>query len=264
MNAEQEWRFKYSLPPKPRGEIVALSIAEAEQMLLNTLRSAQDPVEAMWQLARFYCEVKQHDKALEYLRKILALQPDTDHKAATVLAMGQTMEQAGDYESAARYYREAFAFEPMHTPTWYFINNNLGYSLNMLGKFDEGEPFCRAAISIDAHRPNAFKNLGIACRGQGRYVEAADCFVKATQADASDSRSLKLLEELIEQHPELSFDFGPQIEFCLHAVQLAHQQRALIPKPAIQRGWRKQWFLFRTRLASWLKKPGVTKRFIFR
>ena len=68
MNAEQEWRFKYSLPPKPRGEIVELSIAEAEQMLLNTLRSAQDPVEAMWQLARFYCEVKQHDKALEYLR----------------------------------------------------------------------------------------------------------------------------------------------------------------------------------------------------
>jgi tetratricopeptide (TPR) repeat protein len=141
----------------------------------------------------------------------------------------------------------------VHTHTWYFINNNLGYSLNMLGKFDEGEPFCRAAICIDAQRPNAFKNLGIACRGQGRYIEAADCFVKATQVDASDSRSLKLLEELIEQHPELSFDFGSQIELCRHAVQLAHQQRALIPKPAIQRGWRKQLFLFRTRLASWLK-----------
>src|SRR5262245_53181805 len=145
MSQKQELEFRYSLPQQPGGKLVGLSLAEAEEILLNNLHSAKgDPLDAMWELARFYSHSKQHEKALNYLRQVLNRQPDTEHKAATVLAMGQTMEQVGDYESAVRYYREAFAFEPVHTRTWYFINNNLGYSLNMLGRFEEGEGFCPA------------------------------------------------------------------------------------------------------------------------
>ena len=252
MNTEKELHFKYSLPKPPSGELIALSLTEAEEILLNNLHSAKgDPMDPMWQLARFYSHSKQHEKALGYLRKVLALQPDTEHKAATVLAMGQTMEQVGDYESAVRYYREAFAFEPVHTRTWYFINNNLGFSLNMLGKFEEGEQLCRAAIDIDRQRPNGFKNLGAALRGQGRFTEAAAYFVKATQADASDGRSLKLLEDLLGQQPELGSEFGRQLECCRKAVDVARQQRALTPQPAAKRGWRKQILLLRTRFSAW-------------
>jgi tetratricopeptide (TPR) repeat protein len=255
MNSSQKWDFKYSLPQPAQGKLVELSFAEIEEVLLNNLRSAEkDPKDALWQLARFYSHSKQHEQALEYLRRVLALQPDTEDKAATVLAMGQTMEQVDDYPAAVRYYREAFAFEPVHTRTWYFINNNLGYSLNRLEQYDEGETFCRAAIGIDLHRPNAFKNLGIALRGQGRYAEAADCFVKSTQADASDARSLKLLEELLEQRPELGFDFGPPLECCRKAVEVANQERARSPQPLVERGWRKQWFLARARLTAWWKR----------
>ena len=255
MNAASQLSFSYSLPDRPEGSLVELSFAEIEEVLLNNLREAKgDLRDPMWQLARFYSHTKRHEAALDYLRKVLALQPDTDHKAATVLGMGQTMEQVGDYESAVRYYREAFAFEPVHTPTWYFINNNLGFSLNMLERFDEGEKFCRAAIEIDGQRPNGFKNLGIALRGQGRFADAAACFVKATQADASDPRSVKLLEELLEQQPELSFEFDSQLEFCRKAVEVARQQHARLPQPQIQRGWRKQLFLLRTRLASFWRR----------
>ena len=153
-----------------------------------------------------------------------------------------------------KYGREALTFEPVHTPTWYFIHNNLGFSLNMLEKFEEGEKLCRAAIEIDGRRPNGFKNLGIALRGQGRFAEAAECFVQATQADASDPRSVKLLEELLEQQPELGFDFDSQLEYCRKAVEVARQQCAMLPQPQIQRGWRKQLFLIRTRLVSMWKR----------
>ena len=252
MSVEQRWDFKFSLPEQPGGKLVELSFAEIEELLLNRLREARgDKKDALWQLARFYSHAKQQEPALDYLRQVLALQPDTEHKAATVLAMGQTMEQVGDYESAVRYYREAFALEPMHTPTWYFINNNLGFSLNALGRFDEGEPFCRAAIAIDGRRPNGFKNLGIALRGQGRFVEAAECFVKATQADASDARALKLLEELLEQHPELAFDFASALECCRKAVEVARERWEAV-QPV--RGWRKRLFLLRTRVVSWWKR----------
>lgn len=254
MSVEQRWDFKFSLPQPPGGQVVELSRAETEAFLLGRLREARDnPKDALWQLACFYSHSKQQEKALDSLRRILVLEADTDSKAACVLAMGQTMEQVGDYESAVRYYREAFAFEPVHTQTWYFINNNLGFSLNTLGKFDEGEQFCRAAIAIDGGRPNGFKNLGIALRGQGRFPEAAECFIKATQADASDARSLKLLEELLERQPELSFDFEARLECCRKAVTVARARRAAVPQPVIQRGWRKQWFLLRIKILSWWK-----------
>ena len=256
MSAEQELGFKYSLPQTPTGKLVELSFTEAEESLLNNLRVAKDaPKEALWQLARFYSHSKDHERALEYLRRVLALESDTDHKAATVLAMGQTMEQVGDYESAVRYYREAFAFEPVHTDTWYFINNNLGFCLNKLGKFDEAERLCRAAIAIDPERPNGFKNLGTALHGQGRFAEAAESFVRATQADASDPRSAKLLEELLKERPELTFDFGPQLDCCRKAIEVAHQHRSRIPEPTVQRGWRKQMFLMKARLQSWWRTP---------
>jgi tetratricopeptide (TPR) repeat protein len=255
MSVEQRLDFKFSLPQSPGSKVVELSHAETEEFLLNKLREAGgEPKDALWQLARFYSHSKQHEPALEYLRRVLALEVDTDSKAACVLAMGQTMEQAGDYEAAVRYYREAFAFEPVHTGTWYFINNNLGFSLNTLGQFDEGEEFCRAAIAIDCQRPNGFKNLGIALRGQGRFAEAAECLVKATQADASDARSLKLLEELLEQQPELGFDFTSQLECCRRAVDVARQRRAAAPRPVVQRGWRKHLFLLRTKILSRWKR----------
>ena len=255
MNAEQQWLFKFSLPKAPSGELIELSLAETKEILLGRLELAKgDPRDAMWQLARFYSHSKQHEKAIDFLRRILALQPDTEHKAATVLAMGQTMEQVGDYESAVRYYREAFAFEPVHTRTWYFINNNLGFSLNKLGKFKEGEQFCRAAIEVDPQRPNGSKNLGIALQGQGRLEEAARCFVLATQVDASDPRSLKLLEELLEQEPKLAWDFRVELECCRKAVEVALQERGKSPQPVIQRGWQKQLFLLKTRFLSWWRR----------
>lgn len=251
MSAESQLSFNYSLPQRQEGPLVELSFAEIEKVLLSKLSESKgDLRDPLWQLARFYSHVKQHEQALDYLRKVLALQPEIEDKAATVLGMGQTMEQVGDYESAVRYYREALAFEPVHTPTWYFIHNNLGFSLNMLERFEEGEKFCRTATEIDGQRPNGFKNLGIALRGQGRFSEAAECFVKATQADASDPRSVRLLEELLEEKPELGFDFGSQLEYCRKAVEVARQQCAMLPQPQIQRGWRKQLFLLRTRLGS--------------
>jgi len=256
MSASQQWKFSYSVPPPPEGKLVELSFAELEGVLLKNLEAAgNNPMDPMWQLARFYSHSRQQEKALHYLRKILVLQPDTEHKSATVLAMGQTMEQVGDYESATRYYREAFAFEPVHTRTWYFINNNLGFSLNMLGKFDEAVQFCRAAIAIDRQRPNAFKNLGIALRGQRQWTEAATCFVQATQVDASDARSMKLLEELLGERTELELEFRSHLECCRRAVEMSRQRRAsLSSQPVICRGWRKQLLLLRIGVASWWKR----------
>jgi Flp pilus assembly protein TadD len=167
--------------------------------------------------------------------------------------MGQAMEQVGDYPAAVRYYKEALALEPTHTFTWYFINNNLGFSLNTLGQFAPGEIYCRKAIEVDATRPNAHKNLGIALAGQGEHREAAKSFVTATQANAADSRAFRLLQDLLRQHPELEYEFAGAAESCQKAVEVAAIKAEEV-KPVVLRGWKKHLFLLSIRLRTIWKR----------
>jgi protein O-GlcNAc transferase len=123
--------------------------------------------------------------------------------------------------SAVRYYREALAFEPVAPEAWYFIHNNLGFSLNQLGRFSEGEFYCRTAIGILPERPNAHKNLGLAHAGQGRWREAALCFIEATRVRPQDPRSCAHLEDLLKAHPELHPEFAQPALECRAAVTAA-------------------------------------------
>src|SRR5579871_4639656 len=148
--------FRFAIP-RPEGPLVEMSPQEMEATLLKRLEDEKDhPGAALWQLARFY-QYKNVEKALSCLRRFLDVTPDVETKAGAVIAMGQMMETAQDFAAAVRYYKEAFALEPSNTDVWYLIHNNLGYSLNQLGKFSEGETYCRKAIEINPARPNAFK-----------------------------------------------------------------------------------------------------------
>ncbi len=254
---DQRLDFRFSIPRAPAGPLVELSGDEAEKKLLKKLgESRADPREALWDLAQFYKVSKQHEKALRHLRELMALLPDPERKAECVLTMGQAMEQVGDYPAAARYYREALALEPTRTFTWYFINNNLGFCLNTLGQFSEGEVYCRKALAADPARPNAHKNLGISLAGQGQYQEAATCFIAATQADAADGRSFRLLQDLLKEHPELEFEFQDAMECCQKAVEVvAHKAEEL--KPKVYRGWRKQMILLWARTRKWFGRSSA-------
>src|SRR6516164_6453064 len=98
--------FRFTLPRPPTGPLVEMSAAEAERFLLKKLHDQKEhPTEAMWQIAQFYKNAKQHEKALKYLRQLMALLPDVEQKANCVFTMGQAMENAGDYRAAVRYYR---------------------------------------------------------------------------------------------------------------------------------------------------------------
>ena len=253
MSADQKLDFKYTLPERPTEPLFELPLTEIEVVLKNNVAMAQpDARTALWELGKFYSSTRRHEPALDCLRQSMALESDLDRKAGCVLAMGQAMEHVGDFAAAARYYREAFAYEPSQTHTWYFIHNNLGYSLNQLGDFAQGERYCRAATSIDPRRPNAFKNLGLALQGQQRWEEAARCFVQATQVEAADPRSLRHLEELLRAHPEL--DFQKELKLCRSAVAHAWEKRAAVPAPVIKRGWRSRWFLLQNKLRVWLHR----------
>ena len=190
------------------------------------------------------------------MRRILPQMPDAERRAGCVLALGQMMESVGDFPAAVAYYKEALALEPVQNDTWYFINNNLGFSLNQLGRFAEGETYCRKAAEINPNRPNAFKNLGIALAGQGDFRGAARCYCTATQANAADPRAFRLLQGLLKEHPELEYEFQHEAAACQKAIAFSAAQREKL-KPVVYRGWRKQLVLLGARLrAFWRRVRG--------
>ena len=226
MSEPEEMQFKFNLPRLP-AKAVRISVAEAERALLEKLASTQDdPTQLMWQLAQLYKGVGQGEKATAILRGLLKRVPGLEMRAQIVLALGQTAETAKDYALAERFYREALSMEPMRTEVWYFIHNNLGYSLIQLGRHADAERCCRSAIDIDPARGNAHKNLGLALEGQGRFEDAARAYVAATQANAADARAYRRLEELVGERPELGTLFARERRLCKVAVDYAAQERA--------------------------------------
>ena len=252
MDSNLQFRFAIARPPK--GPLVEMSAEEVEGLLLKRLEEEKDsPTDALWELSRFYQQTSQPDKGLACLRQVLARMPDAESKAGCVLAMGQMMESARDFEGAVRFYKEAFALEPVQTDVWYFINNNLGFSLNTLGRFAEAERYCRQAVAVNPNRPNAFKNLGIALAGQGDYAGAARCYVASTQANAADPRAAQLLVDLLREHPELEFEYREAADSCQKAVTVARQKADQL-KPVVYRGWRKHMVLLRSRLRAFVSR----------
>jgi tetratricopeptide (TPR) repeat protein len=219
-----EISFQFQIPELPKGE--ALTGEEVERLLLDRLEAAGDDcLMEMWELICFYTmSWAKTEKVEHYIRRFLDLAEDPENKGAAMLALGQYAERRGDFPTAVRHYQTAVSLEPCSTFLWYFIHNNLGYSLNQIGEHEKAVACLKAALKIDPTRANAYKNLALALQALGELQDAARLFVAATQVDASDGRSLDHLEELVESHPELLVDLpglGEQLEACRKAVLTA-------------------------------------------
>jgi tetratricopeptide (TPR) repeat protein len=183
---------------------------------------------ALWRTGGYFFDRGRTLPALSSFRRLLRYTADPGMKAACLLSIGQLMERTGRYDDAARYYTLAFPLGSGCDDTWYFLNNNLGYCLNILGRHDEAEAYCRAAIGIDPKRHNAHKNLGLSLLGLVEHAEAASCFIKATTICPTDTRAFRHLEDLIGQNRNLLREcpgLENKIEMCREIMQIAWNSR---------------------------------------
>jgi tetratricopeptide (TPR) repeat protein len=228
--------FRFTIPAPPDG--IAVTVEEYEMAVLERLeKDSSSRKQGLWDLSVIYSATGRQEQCLECLKKLAVLTEGSEERAHCYLAMGAQRERVRDFEGAVAYYTAAFELEPQHTTTWYWINNNLGYSLIQLGRCQEAEGYLHRAVAMDQARPNAYKNLGLALLGQDRLKEAADHFVRATQANASDPRSLGHLDQLVSAHPELLVevpDLEGRILECRTAVRLA-----AAAQPNLEEVWKK-------------------------
>jgi tetratricopeptide (TPR) repeat protein len=224
-----------TIPQNPDGKSSGIEgvpeIREVEERLLQQLKKAvhQHEIESsMWELASFYSRTGRQEIAFHYVNQLVERMDDPGKAAGCYLAMGQLLEQVGGYEQAIEFYEQAILLEPNTKPVAYLVNNNLGYCLNYVGRYQEAEAYCRKAIAIDPERHNAYKNRGISLEGQGQFSEAAQCYIRAIQANANDPRALNHLENLIENNREIVSeinDIREQIEDCREAIKAAYDRK---------------------------------------
>lgn len=182
---------------------------ESENILLNRLKdSAEDSEKTILELVFLYEKAGEHMKAVPYLQQLIANTQDADKVARYYLNLGQLMEQAEKYESAVSYYSQALSIETKDKRVWYFIHNNLGYCLTVLGRYDEAGDFLVKAMNIDATFPNAYKNGGILLENEGKFNDAVQFYMLAVMANPYDTRALKHLNNLLLRHPELQVDMN--------------------------------------------------------
>lgn len=123
--------------------------------------------------------------------------------ARSWLAQGCEHEKRGNWLAAIESYNTALAADPQDPRVRYFANNNLGYSLVQIGRFDDAEEYCEAAIEVEPKQYNAHKNLGLALQGQGRWLDAAFSFLEATRLAPMEPRAWRHLEQLLAAHSTL-------------------------------------------------------------
>jgi len=186
----------------PDGQPIAPALVEAD--LCAGIAKCEEALEdAVWQLARFYSMVGRQGDATACVTRLLANTPDPAKQAGGYLALGQLLEQGDHYAEAEAMYAQGLAILPAAGDVGYFLHNNRGYCLNLLGRHAEAEVHCRAAIALDPVRHNAHKNLGLALAGQGRLGEAACCLLEADRRFPGDERARGHLTALLTENPEL-------------------------------------------------------------
>jgi len=189
---------------------------DTEELLLARLEnSATSDDYFRWLLfvVGFYRGINKVDSAARLLEGFIELSKDAEQSAHCHLALGQIATDEQRHEAALNHFSAALELAPKRRKVVYVLHNNIGYCLNSLGRFSEGEEHCRAAIEIDWTRASGYRNLGVSLEGQKNIVGAAWALVEAVKADDMDNRARGLLEKLFVSHPALVI----QCPWAMHA-----------------------------------------------
>jgi tetratricopeptide (TPR) repeat protein len=179
---------------------------DTEGILLDRLKNStteEDYFRWLLFVVGFYRGINKIDAATELLDSFIKESKDIEQSAHCHLALGQIATDEQRFEDALKHFITALEFSPKKQKVIYVLQNNIGYCLNQLGRYADGEKHCRAAIETDWQRASAYRNLGISLKGQGMLVEAAWALVEAIKTDASDTRARLVLEKLIAAQPSM-------------------------------------------------------------
>lgn len=177
-----------------------------EKMLLERLQKSATPDEYFrWLLfvVGYYRGMDRLNAAKALLQRFVASSENKEHRVHCFLALGQIATDEKELESAVKQFSAALELAPAAAKVKYVLHNNLGYCLNALGRYGDGERHCRKALEIDWVRASAYRNLGLSFQGQSNLIGAAWALAEAAKADPADDRARAIMTKLLADNPAL-------------------------------------------------------------
>lgn len=124
-------------------------------------------------------DLARYEEAQQAILKAIEFCP-TERLCLPYAAMGSLFQESGDHDRAAEWYRRAIDAAPDDCVG----HVHLGGLLARRGRLVEAEEVHRAGTRCTGGCVDeAFLNLGLILRAQGRFAEAAECFEEALRRD---------------------------------------------------------------------------------
>jgi tetratricopeptide (TPR) repeat protein len=201
---------------------------DTEGLLLDRLKNSKtDEDYFRWMLfvVGFYRGVNKIDSAIKLLEGYIRMNKNPEQSAHCHLALGQIATDEQRIDTALKHFTAALEMAPKKRKVSYVLHNNIGYCLNSLGRFAEGEKHCRRAIEMDWVRASGYRNLGMSLQGQGYLSGAVWALAEAVKADSADNRARLLLDKLLVANPKL----GIQCPWATESLATGIQSSAELP-----------------------------------
>lgn len=174
----------------------------AEMAFRDVLTSEPNNIEALAEMGLLKLARRNHEEAQELLLKVVAMDQkrlanskgDTPQGAAGLKVdsqsplkvyngLGVLADLRDDFSQAESYYKLAMLIEPRSA----LVQNSLGYSYYMAGKWPEAERMYQRGMDYDASYKPLWRNYGLLLARMERYEEAVSAFEQIEKrAEASN------------------------------------------------------------------------------
>ncbi len=155
------------------------------------LEAHPDDLGVIHDYAEMLYQMTRYDEAIRVC--LDAIERFEDDRWGLYIKMGQLHRYRGDFAVAELWYQKAIDENPDEAGSYIF----LGAVQARQGKLMQAEVTHRRAIQCpDGLIDEAYHNLGLVLRGQGRFAEAADCFRKAIELCPEYPHAIEALQDV--------------------------------------------------------------------
>ncbi|HWB54180.1 MAG TPA: tetratricopeptide repeat protein [Tepidisphaeraceae bacterium] len=190
-------------------------LQEAEQICLQIV--AQEPAnpDALHMLGVLAMQQNQHDTALDWLSRAIAIQPDN---AIARNNLGSALRAKDRMDEAIACFQRAVDLKPDFVPA----QSNLGNALRESGQPEKAIPFLQRAADLQPYQVTVQYNLGNALRDAGRLDEAIPHLQLAVDLKPRNANFQFALGNAFKDKKQLAkaiFRFRQAIELQLDLVE---------------------------------------------
>ncbi len=168
-----------------------------------------DPEEVYSNIAFEYQNMDQHEYAIHYLKKVLAINPEDDN---TLFELAFCYEACGKIKESAEYFKAYLKEDPLSSIAWF----NLGVAYSTLEQLDDALEAFDFCIALEPDHASAHFNKATVLSNQGKYHQAIQAYKESMNLEIPNAITLHYLAECYEK----AEDYDSAVRYYMKALEV--------------------------------------------